>query len=151
MVSVFDVVAFILNKIHRTTAMKLQKLVYYCQAWSLVWDEQPLFKERIEAWVSGPVVRELYKWHKGRYDIGKSDIDRGDIRNLSKEQKETISAVIKYYGDKKPQWLSDLTHMEEPWRKARKGLPDGERGHQEIRLAWMDEYYSSLPEEESQE
>ena len=56
MVTVFDVVRFILEQKGSTTAMKLQKLVYYCQAWSLVWDEQPLFKERIEAWVNGPVV-----------------------------------------------------------------------------------------------
>ncbi|GAI47698.1 unnamed protein product, partial [marine sediment metagenome] len=72
----------------------------------------------------------------------------GDLTKLSKTQKETISAVLDYYGDKSPQWLSDLTHMEDPWRKARKGLPDGERGFREITLASMEEYYSSLTEEE---
>jgi len=146
MVSVFDVVKFILSKIDKTTAMKLQKLVYYCQAWSLVWDEQRLFSERIEAWANGPVVRELYKWHRGCYEI--TNIDCGDLTKLSKTQKETISAVLDYYGDKSPQWLSDLTHMEDPWRKARKGLPDGERGSREITLASMEEYYSSLTKEE---
>ena len=34
------------------TSWKLQKLVYYCQAWSLVWDEEPLFEARIEAWAN---------------------------------------------------------------------------------------------------
>ncbi len=148
MVSVFDVTKFILNKMGSITAMKLQKLVYYCQAWSLVWDGEPLFEEGIEAWASGPVVYDLYQWHKGQYKIDKSDIDFSDIRDLSKEQKETISSVIEYYGDKSPQWLSDLTHMEDPWRMARKGLANGQRGRQEITLSSMEEYYSSLPDTE---
>lgn len=144
----FDVVKFILSKIDRTTAMKLQKLVYYCQAWSLAWDGERLFKERIEAWSNGPVVRELYRWHRGRYEI--TGIDRGDITKLNESQKKTISAVLDYYGNRPPQWLSDLTHMEEPWREAREGLPDGVRGCREISLASMEEYYSSLTEDENQ-
>ena len=49
--------------------MKLQKLVYYCQAWSLVWDDMPLFESRIEAWANGPVVLDLYYRHRGQYWI----------------------------------------------------------------------------------
>ncbi|WP_307850044.1 MULTISPECIES: type II toxin-antitoxin system antitoxin SocA domain-containing protein [unclassified Saccharopolyspora] len=41
------------------TAMKLQKLVYYSQAWHLVWDERPLFDEPVQAWANGPVVPDL--------------------------------------------------------------------------------------------
>lgn len=50
MATVFDVAAYILEKKGEMTAWKLQKLVYYSQAWSLVWDQRPLFAERIEAW-----------------------------------------------------------------------------------------------------
>src|SRR5665648_334241 len=102
MVSVFDVVKYILNKKNNMTAMKLQKLVYYCQAWSIVWDSKPLYKEKIEAWVNGPVVRELYKKHKGMYEIKKdsSIASLGDTSKLNENQKETIEAVIRYYGDK---------------------------------------------------
>lgn len=145
MINVFDVVDYILFKIKSTTAMKLQKLVYYCQAWSLVWDEKPLFKENIEAWVNGPVVRELYKWHKGQFEI--SNCPKGDKSKLSNEQKETIDAVLDYYGNKSPQWLSDLTHIEDPWRNARKGILEGERGSRVITLASMEEYFSSLDED----
>ena len=49
MANVFDVAACILKQKGPMTAMKLQKLLYYSQAWSLVWDEKPLFPERIEA------------------------------------------------------------------------------------------------------
>jgi len=149
MVNVFDVVKYILNKKNNITAMKLQKLVYYCQAWSIVWDSKPLYKENIEAWVNGPVVRELYKKHKGMYEIKKdsSIANLGDASKLNENQKETIDAVIKYYGDRSSQWLSDLTHKEDPWRKAREGLLDGERGNRIISLASLEEYYSSLSED----
>jgi hypothetical protein len=52
-VSAHDVAAYILKQTGEITAMKLQKLVYYSQAWSLVWDEEPLFSERVEAWRMG--------------------------------------------------------------------------------------------------
>jgi uncharacterized phage-associated protein len=144
MVSVFDVVKFILKSSkQKITAMKLQKLVYYCQAWSLVWDGQPLFKEKIQAWVNGPVVQELYEYYRGQYMITTCP-EQGHIGNLTDKQKDTIRAVLKSYGDKSPQWLSDLTHMEYPWKHARKGLPDGVLTSREISLADMEEYYSSL-------
>ena len=53
-IRVFDVAAYILEQKGSMTTMKLQKLVYYSQAWSLVWDEKPLFEEAIEAWANGP-------------------------------------------------------------------------------------------------
>ncbi len=143
MVSVFDVVKYILSRYsEKMTAMKLQKLVYYCQAWSLAWDGKPLFGEKIYAWSNGPVVRELYSEYKGQYIITKNA--KGDVKKLSDEQKQTIEAVLKYYGNKSPQWLSDLTHMEDPWKIARVGLLETDRGFQEISLASMEEYYSSL-------
>lgn len=51
---------------HMST-MKLQKLVYYTQAWSLVWDEKPLFDSRIEAWANGPIIPDLYDQHRGLF------------------------------------------------------------------------------------
>ena len=141
-VSVFDVVAYILKQSHPLTTMKLQKLVYYCQAWSLVWDENPLFIEDIEAWANGPVIRDLFYFHQGIYLIDNIQIGNPDI--LSKEHIETINAVLDYYGDKSPQWLIDLTHMESPWRTARKRIPATTRGHKIIPLDLIADYYSSI-------
>ena len=144
MVEVYDVVRFILQK-HKgqdMTAMKMQKLLYYCQAWSLAWDDKPLFRSPIEAWASGPVVRKVYALYRGDYRI--ESIQYGNVKNLSSSQKGTILGVLKYYGNKPSQWLSDLTHMEEPWRKARQGLSEGERGDKVISHASMAEYYTSI-------
>jgi len=144
-VSVLDVAAYIISKQpegNPLTAWKLQKLVYYAQAWSLVWNEQPLFKEPIFAWANGPVVKELYKQHKGQFSV--PQIDNGHPDNLSERQKDSIDRVLDAYGDKTAQWLSDLTHTEQPWIEARSGLEPGERGEIEINLAAMHEYYSSI-------
>ena len=142
MADVFDVAKYILEKQDSITTMKLQKLVYYSQAWSVVWDEKPLFGEKIQAWASGPVVRELYEVHKGEFRI--SDLPKGNIDNLTQEEQETIDAVLQAYGDKPAQWLSDLTHMEKPWNEAREGFDPGDNCENEITPASLAEYYSSL-------
>jgi len=141
-VTVFDVAAYILNKLGPLSAMKLQKIVYYCQAWSLVWDEKPLFPERIEAWTNGPVVRELFAFHRGQFIV--DEVPIGNIDNLNSTQKESIDAVIDFYGNKPAQWLIDLSHSEKPWQDARKGLSETESGNREISIESIAEYYSSL-------
>ena len=64
---------------------------------------------------------------------------------LNETQKETIDAVVGYYGSKSSHWLSDLTHMEDPWKLTRLGLPEMERGNRIIGLDVLAEYYGSLP------
>lgn len=145
-IRVFDVAAYILGKMGAMTTMKLQKLVYYSQAWSLVWDEAPLFEETVEAWANGPVVRELFNYHRGSYEISSMPI--GNPRLLNQVQQETIDAVLEYYGDKPAQWLIELTHMEDPWVQARKGLPKLERGNRVISLDAIADYYSALSVED---
>lgn len=145
MVSALDVAAFILREMGPMTAMKLQKLVYYAQAWSLVWDEEPLFTEEIQAWANGPVVPELFQAHKGLFKV--SSIPGGDPCAINPVQEETIRGVITYYGDKSSQWLSDLTHIEAPWKDARGQCPEGASSCTAISHAAMAEYYGSLPPE----
>jgi uncharacterized phage-associated protein len=142
MVSVHDVAAYILRRRGSITTWKLQKLVYYSQAWSLVWDEQPLFRARIEAWANGPVIRALYDKHKGQFKV--SRWPDGDPSKLTADERATVDAVLKFYGPKTSQWLSDLTHNEAPWREARGTLAPGERGSQEISRESMHRYYSGL-------
>jgi uncharacterized phage-associated protein len=145
MASVFDAAQYIINRKKRITAIKLQKLIYYCQAWSLIWDDTPLFSEKIEAWANGPVVAELFHRFKGCYDIP-ADAVVGDPEALTAAQKETIDGVLDYYGDKSTAWLVELTHMEDPWKNARKrakALP-GQKCDEVITLEEMANYYSGL-------
>jgi len=123
------------------TCMKLEKLVFYSQAWSLVWDEEPLFIEPIEAWVNGPVVPELYAGHRGLFKVATWS---GNSNALTDSEKETVDSVIAFYGKRSSMELSQMTHQEEPWIKARKGLAPTERGNRVITHASMAEYYGAL-------
>lgn len=141
-----DVAVYILERLGPVPAVKLQKLVYYSQAWSLVWDDRPLFRERIEAWANGPVIPSLYSAHHREYEVNADMIRRsgGDSANLDASATETISAVIDFYGDESSQWLSDLTHREDPWIRARAGVPAGAPSTNVISWSSMADYYSSL-------
>lgn len=144
-VSVFDVAKYILEKLDRSiTTMKLQKLVYYCQAWYLVWEDEPLYPEKIEAWANGPVVRVLFNFHKGLYRINKNSLTLGNSSKLSQLQKDDIDSVLSFYGNRTSQWLIDQTHSEQPWIKARDGVAPYESSSNEISLQAMTDYYSSL-------
>lgn len=144
MATVFDVAQYILAKEGPMSAMKLQKLVYYTQAWSLVWDDAALFANRIEAWANGPVVRDLYNVHRGLFRVDNTTFAHLANGGLSANQIDTIVVVLNAYRSKSPQWLSDQTHAEDPWKNARDGMEDGDRGEKEITLQSMSEYYSSI-------
>jgi uncharacterized phage-associated protein len=143
MASAHDVAAYIINKLPGPVpAVKLHKLVYYTQAWSLAWEDRPLFDERIEAWVNGPVVPALYELHRGSYAVTKWP--KGDPTSFLMEDSTTIDAVLDFYGKQSSQWLSDLSHSEDPWIKARRGLSPTQRGNAQITLESMAEYYTGL-------
>lgn len=143
-ISVFDVACYVLSKLKTCSTMKLHKLLYYCQAWYLVWEEKPLFEEKIEAWANGPVVRELFNYHKGMYEISYNSFNIGNENNLNDIQKEDIDIVLDFYKNYSAQMLINQTHIERPWKNARKGLAPMERGNTEISLDDMLDYYASL-------
>jgi uncharacterized phage-associated protein len=138
-----DVADYILSRLGSMSAMKLQKLVYYSQAWALAWTEEPLFPEDFQAWANGPVLRELYDRHRGQFRL-EPGFFGGNPASLTDDQKEVIDKVLAYYGQRDPQWLSNLSHIEEPWKTARAEYPDGERCENVISKESMMEYYSSL-------
>jgi len=119
------------------TTMKLQKLTYYSQAWSVVWDDDVLFNDTIEAWKNGPVIRDL--WEANRNSFRVSSVENGDSSRVGLKQRATIDNVLSFYGEKDAQWLSDLTHMEDPWKNAYAKYQNAE-----ITPECLMEYYSSL-------
>ncbi|NHT18739.1 type II toxin-antitoxin system antitoxin SocA domain-containing protein [Cellulomonas sp. IC4_254] len=143
MVSAHDVAAYILeHKRGPMTTMKLQKLVYYSQAWHLVWADEPLFDEEIQAWANGPVVYELFSAHRGKFSV--ESWPQGDSSKLEPYQQGTIDAVLDTYGDLSGRQLSALTHNEEPWRDARAGLGPTDKATTPITLDSLANYYSAV-------
>lgn len=129
------------------TNKKLQKLVYYSQAWSLVFSDKPLFNDKIEAWVHGPAVRSLYnKYKKFGFEPIKKEVGDGDIKKIDGTTREFLDEVWKVYGKHDALYLEFLTHNEKPWQEAREGLSLCESSNNEISLQTMKEYYAGLLE-----
>lgn len=147
MANIVDVAKYILEKKGTMSTMKLQKLCYYSQAWTLAWYEVPLFKEDFQAWANGPVCRELFDWHRGQFRISADCLPQlSGKSNLSVTECETIDKVLDFYGDKEGHWLSELTHKERPWKEARQksnALP-GDSCSEIITKESMADYYSGL-------
>ncbi len=117
MATIFDTARFILEVCGKMSMMKLQKLCYYAQVWSLVWDDAPLFDEDFQAWANGPMCPELFSQLEGKFSCTADDVP-GDSSVLNDIQRETLLLVLDHYGGKDMQWLSQLTRMEDPWRQA---------------------------------
>lgn len=144
MATEFDVARYILEKKGEMSAMKLQKLLYYCQAWSMVWDERTLFDADFEAWANGPVLPSVYGVHRGKFLVDTSLFSNGDTSNLDEDAADTVDQVLKVYGNKTAQWLSNLTHDEAPWKETRGNLSPMDRSNEVIEKGLIHEYYSGL-------
>jgi len=113
------------------THKKLQKLCYYAQAWHLALLDKPLFNEKIEAWIHGPVIPDLYQKYKkyGYESIKKQSIN---LKEIDKELYSFIKNIYDYYGEFDGDQLENITHQEDPWMETRFGLDSDERSHREI-------------------
>lgn len=103
--------------------MRLYKLMYYAQGWSLAWYLEPLFNDRIKAWKQGPVpvsVRRKLKYHGGApiQNLGRPESLTDRARNL-------IEAVWEKYRAHSAWGLSVMTHGEPPWKNAYRPDADG--------------------------
>jgi uncharacterized phage-associated protein len=121
--------------------MRLQKLLYYAQGWSLVERGAPMFSERIEAWAHGPVVPEVFRAFR---DQGSRPIEssEGSSDNLTDEQRQFIERVWEAYKPFSAISLSDMTHEEAPWKQARGSLPRGAQCAREITLKSMKAFFA---------
>ncbi len=123
------------------TNLKLQKLLYYAQAWNLVFTGQPLFRDSIEAWVHGPVVPSVFrKFKEYRWNtIDCPVFPLGDSGVI-----DHVNSVLDAYGNLPATRLERLTHREEPWRLARGNRPVDEPSSAVIDTDVMKRFYSSL-------
>lgn len=170
-ISIIDYARFIglsaLQKGLTITPLKLQKLLYYEQAWSMVFfgRSAQLFEEKPQAWVNGPVYPEIYHLfnHKlGIYDnfekkhfCDDKDLDLpmdicirqlAESMALNENQLFLSERILTLYGTKSQDELVLMTHCEEPWCEQREGLLPFERCEREISLDTMYRYYKTRHE-----
>ena len=124
------------------TNLKLQKLVYYAQAWHLALKKKPLFADSIEAWIHGPVVPSLYRRFKSNKWNPISDNPKKPALLTATEK--LLEEVLQVFGGYSAWQLECMTHQEAPWRNARKGLADDQNGDREIPHDEMRDFYRKL-------
>lgn len=136
-----DVAKYILEHCDNMTAWKLQKLLYYAQAWHYTWTGERIIRQDFRAWGKGPVLPELYALHNGKYWLTAADFDFSGTRELPPDIKNSIDIMLEHYGKMSGDELVELTHSEEPWLKARGTLPADAHCDEVITVESMGEYY----------
>ena len=138
------IAAWIINNVDRDagesiTHLKLQKLLYYMEAWYLANFDRPLFKENFEAWAHGPVCREVYVKYKG-----KSWEALGPVKAMPIPDglNDFLVAVYDEYGQFSAKKLEKMSHEEDPWKKTRGSLSAEARCDDPISKLLMRNYYA---------
>lgn len=137
--TVHDLAAYLISSLGQTETLKLQKLLYYCNAWSLALRNRPVFTDQIEAWKHGPVVSSIYPFH--RRDASVSEWPMGNPADLPQDAKEMADAVLTLYGARSGWSLRNLTHDETPWQEAWKRCEEGKRLGEVITHDEMGRFY----------
>lgn len=132
------VIQYLNKKGQNINHLKLQKLLYYIEAWNMVFLNSPIFADKIEAWQHGPVIRSVWD-HFKRFSILYDELPVCETCScvMSDEQRAIVDDVLDEYGDKTGYYLENLTHSEEPWRKAR------QKASQFIDKQFMKQYYGA--------
>jgi uncharacterized phage-associated protein len=136
MITINDAADYIILKLdaggEAITNLKLQKLLYYVQAWHIALHEEVAFPGRFQAWIHGPVSRTVYNRFcasKSLYsEITVSDITPGfNPEVIDQRRRFHIDRVLDAYAAFSGSELEEMTHNEEPWRAARQGYRPSER------------------------
>ncbi len=144
---------YILSKYGPMSHLKLQKLLFYSQAYHLAYFDAPLIEDDFEAWVHGPVSRKVFSSLNGKSNLhteikyavepGKAAPDASLENMLTKEQhqllEETLSELSGFTGME----LENLTHSEAPWQLARKGVGPADPCNKLIPKEQMQEFYKN--------
>lgn len=128
----------------KITHLKLQKLVYYAQGWSLALLGTPLFDEELEAWAHGPVARSLYRaFAPHGWDYLAPIPDRA-IVEFGEQKVALLKEVAESYGSYSAKRLEHMSHQDEPWISARGNLPPEARSNAVIDKSSMAAYFTKL-------
>ena len=140
-------VRYLLMQTSEITPLALQKLLYFAQGFQKAFANIFLFEEDCEAWVHGPVYRNVYEKYRnhGYNPIEEKELSFENI-NLSEDEKELLDHIVLYFGCYSGKVLENMTHSEEPWRVARPGLKNWESSDRIIQKEEIGAYFNSVKE-----
>ncbi|MCU6480525.1 Panacea domain-containing protein [Arthrobacter sp. A2-55] len=116
---VLDAAACIIRRLLKlgpVDTVKVQRLLYYANAWSLVSAGNPLFEDEIRAWPQGPVVATLHPLMPGPLLFEELFVNNACA--LSPDERGCITWTVNTYGGLSGYRLSNLARRESPWLDA---------------------------------
>ncbi len=139
-------IKYLLNQCEDITPLALQKALYYIQGFYYAFYNTFLFTEECEAWVHGPVYRNVYfKYRDYRFDpITKSQDFDDSVLNTS--EKAIFDSVIHNLCCYSGKVLEQFTHNETPWLIARGDLPVTEPSEKIISHDNIGTYFKAVKE-----
>lgn len=104
------------------TPLKLQKLMFYSDAWRMVLHGDEFIEEKFEAWVHGPVaVSQFHRFRDYKWRPIDADIPTGE--GCTSDENAFLSDILNVFGSESAIALERMTHSETPWLEARGNLP----------------------------
>lgn len=136
---------WIIHKTHgNITHSKLQKLLYYCQAWHYTIFNEVLFDERIEAWAHGPVVPSQFSRFNNIDFFQNIKVKDCENIKLKSKTEQLLNEVVGIYNKCTDRHLELLVKREVPWRETRGNIPEFKKCQKEIQLDLMKQYYINI-------
>lgn len=106
---------YIIKNNDETTNLSLQKILYYCQLFSYVIFNRPLFNSKCSAWDHGPVFSNIYyKYKSNENELTPVDSDTTFDSNTN----DLVDEIIKDFGCYSGKVLCYFTHTEDTWKQA---------------------------------
>ena len=143
-----EVSQYLIYRCEEITNLTLEKLLYYAQGFYQAFFDEPLFEEDCEAWVHGPVYPEIYdKYKMYQSKMIEEQICSEAVEGIKENKKELLDAIVRSFGYYSGKALEKMTHMEDPWIKARNGSIGEERGKNSISKEEMKRYFKNIKEQ----
>mgnify|MGYP000854485270 FL=1 len=139
-----DIIHYLFYKCGDVTPLALQKALYYAQGFYYAFEERFLFSDDCEAWVHGPVYRNVYnKYASYRFDPEENAEDFSDSVFTTVE-KEILDSIIKNFCCYSGKTLERFTHNEIPWLHTRNGLPANAHSDRIISKELIGNYFTAV-------
>lgn len=137
-------IEYLLNQCEDITPLALQKALYYIQGFYYAFYKTFLFTEDCEAWVHGPVYRDIYfRYRDYRFDPIEGN-DEFDCSVFSSAEKAILDSVIKNICCYSGKVLEAFTHSEAPWLSTRRELPVATASDRTIQKELIGKYFSAV-------
>lgn len=138
------IIQYLLYKCEDITPLAMQKALYYVQGFYYAFENVFLFKEDCEAWVHGPVYKNVYnRYSSYRFDPIER-IEEFDESVFTTTEIAIMDSVIKNFCCYSGKTLEAFTHNEKPWLSTRDGLPVDAHSDRIIDKELIGEYFNAV-------